>query len=247
MKNRFLLLLLPLALLLAACTGGQTETAPQPTAESQPPAAATETAEPESPLEAAPEAEAGARTFTIDPAASQASYTVDEEFFSGAVERLGKTLGFFTAVGVTNQVEGQLVLAFGPSPILSGGEIKVDISALTSDDQRRDNRIREQHLESQLFPIAAFTPLAIENFPVNYVEGQPAAFSLVGEMTIRDVTQPMTFEVTATLEGDTLSGTAAGTLLMTDYGFDPPAIPNFMTAANEVLVTVDFTAVEVGS
>ena len=72
-------------------------------------------------------------------------------------------------------------------------------------------------------------------------------FTLAGEMTIRDITQPMTFEVTATLDGATLTGTAAGTLLMTDYGFDPPEIGNFMTAENEVLVTVEITALEVTS
>ena len=57
----------------------------------------------------------------------------------------------------------------------------------------------------------------------------------------------MTFAVTATPDGSTLSGTATGTLLMTDFSFEPPAIPIFMTAENEVLVTVDFTAMEVGS
>jgi polyisoprenoid-binding protein YceI len=247
MKYRFMLLLLPLALLLAACAGAQTEPAPSPTLEPPPTAAPTEAPAAEAPQEEAPAAGGEARTFAIDPAASQASYTVDEEFFSGAVERLGKTLGFFTAIGVTDQVEGELSLIFDPSPLLSRGEFRVDISALTSDDQRRDNRIREQHLESLRFPITTFKPTAIENFPGDYTEGQPVTFDVSGEMTIRNVTQPMTFAVTATLDGSTLSGTATGTLLMTDYGFDPPEIPNFMTAENEVLVTIDFTAVEVES
>ena len=246
MKYRLLILVFPLALILAACAG-QTDPAPAPTPETQPTAAPTEAPAAEAPQEEAPAAGSEARTFAIDPAASQASYTVDEEFFSGAVERLGKTLGFFTAVGVTDQVEGELSLTFDPAPLLSGGEFRVDISALTSDDQRRDDRIREQHLESLRFPIATFKPTAIENFPADYTEGQPVTFDLAGEMTIRDITQPMTFAVTATLDGNTLSGTATGTLLMTDYGFDPPAIQNFMTAENEVLVTVDFTATEVGS
>ena len=186
----------------------------------------------------------GARTFQVVPAESDASYTVEEEFFNGAVSRLGKDLGFFTAIGLTQEVNGQLTLNLADVPSLESGEITVDISTLTSDDDRRDGRIREKYLESAKYPLATFVATGIEEGPASYEEGQEVSFKLVGDMTIRESTTPVTFDVTAKLEGDTITGVATTQLLMTDFGFDPPDVGDFMKAENEVLVTVNLTAKE---
>jgi polyisoprenoid-binding protein YceI len=212
---------------------GATPTAVEP--------AAVETAAP-APADPSPAA-GGTRTFQIAAGESQASYTVEEEFFSGAVSRLGKQLGFFTTVGATNEIDGQITLNLsGGKPEVVGGEFAVDISSLTSDDRRRDQRIREQFLQSGIYPEARFTVTGVEHLPDNYQPGQQASFRLLGDMTIREVTQPVAFDVTAVLDGDTLTGTASTELLMTDFGFDPPEIAGMMKSENNVAVTVDFTA-----
>ena len=181
-------------------------------------------------------------TYKIETKSSNASYTVDEEFFSGAVSNLGKQLGFFTPVGVTEQVAGEIILNMDSNPPQVGGEIVVDISLLTSDDQRRDQKIRTDFLESSIFPQATFVPKKITGFPASYTNGQQVTFKLQGDLTIRNVTKTVTFDVTAKLLGDTLSGTATATILMTDFGFDPPAISGFMQAENDVLLTIKLVA-----
>ncbi|MGB0386216.1 MAG: YceI family protein [Ardenticatenaceae bacterium] len=238
-----------------AAGGEEAYPAPQPAAVDEPEAYPQAASVPE-PIDPYPEAGAeasdegqpsgasGARTFQIASQESNASYTVDEEFFGGAVSQLGKDLGFFTAIGLTNEVNGQLVLNFEGAPSLESGEVTVDISTLTSDDDRRDGRIREKHLQSATYPLAQFIASGIEGAPASYEEGQEVAFKLVGEMTIREITKPATFDVTAKLEGDTITGVATTQLLMTDFGFDPPDIGDFLKAENEVLVTVNLTAKE---
>jgi polyisoprenoid-binding protein YceI len=187
----------------------------------------------------------GWHAFTVDSERSEASYTVEEEFFSGAVQNLGKALGLFTAIGITDQVSGQLVLDLNGVPSVISGEIVVDISKLTSDDGKRDDRIRSEYLESSSFPLAVFVPTAIESFPGDvYEPGQEVTFELVGALTIREVTKTVTFEVTAIFEDGVLQGTASAMILMTDYGFDPPAISGFMQAENEALITITLLAVE---
>lgn len=250
-----ILMLAALAIVSVSCgrgAGPESSSTAAPTVAEQAPAATVAPTQPDTGPEEAPtqedtaaeEAPAGGdiRTFQIVAEESQASYTVDEEFFSGAVSRLGKQLGLFTTVGTTSEINGQVTLDLGGAPEVVSGEFVVDISSLTSDDRRRDQRIREQFLQSAIYPEARFTVTGAENLPDRYQPGQQAQFRLLGDMTIREVTQPVAFDVVATLDGDTLTGTATTELLMIDFGFDPPEIGGMMKSENDFVVTVDFTA-----
>ncbi len=250
-RRLFVVLMLLTAFVLAAC-GGQNETA-VPAAVEEPAIAATAvpqspTNEPEAaaaePTEApsAVEPAASSRTFTIVTEESSASYIADEEFFQGAVDRLGEALGLTNTVGSTNQIEGAVQLADGFEFV--SGQFTVNIQSLTSNQSRRDEKIREEWLESNLFPEAVFVITAVTNLPAGYTEGQETAFQMNGDMTIRDITNPVTFDVVAVLDGDTLAGTATTLLKMTDFGFAPPAIANFFTVADDFTVEVQFTARE---
>jgi polyisoprenoid-binding protein YceI len=192
----------------------------------------------------APAAEsAQGRTFTIVSDESSASYTVQEQFLAGAASALGIDAGETATVGTTPEVSGQMTLDLsGDRPQLINGDFTVDISRLSSNDSRRDQRIRERWLQSAQFPMARFAARAIEGFPENYEEGSEASFQLLGDLTIREMTQPVAFDVSATLQGDTIEGTGATDIQMTDYGFEPPAILNILTVSNDVTVTVDFVA-----
>ncbi len=240
-----------LIVLLAACAPASTPvpasdtpaptSAPAATATSAPPAVPPAETSPEPPDEGV---ELDLRTFRIDPARSQASYIAEEEFFADAVGMLGKALGLFNPIGVTNAVEGEFIVLPATPPQVVSGQFQVDISTLKSDDNRRDNRIRERWLESARYPIASFVPTAIQDFPAAAAEGQPFSFRLAGDMTIREVTKPVVFDVTATLQGDTLTGTAQTQFLMTDFGFEPPEMPGILKVKDPVTVELEFTAVE---
>ena len=184
------------------------------------------------------------RTFFLVAAESQASYTVEEEFFSGAVQALGKVLGFFTALGVTNDMDGQITLDFTTTPQVVEGMFTVVIRSLTSDDNRRDNRIRSEFLESNQYPLATFVPLNLSGIPAGYQEGTETNFQLDGLLTIRDVQRPASFSGSAVLSGNVLRGTMTTTILMTEFGFTPPEITNLMKANNEALLTIEFLAIE---
>jgi polyisoprenoid-binding protein YceI len=192
-----------------------------------------------------PELFENSRVFEIIPEESEASYTVDEQFFINALEELGKDMGLFKTVGVTNTIEGRIIVdADEPQRILSG-EFVVDLRTLNSDESRRDRAIQNRHLESSRYPFAIFKPSSMANVPENYVEGDEATGQLVGEMTIREITQPLTFEMRGVFDGESVSGVATATLLMTDYGFDPPNILGLFKVEDEVLVMLEFVAREV--
>jgi polyisoprenoid-binding protein YceI len=187
----------------------------------------------------AEQVEAQSRLYQIVPAASQASYAVEEEFFNQPVD-------LFTAVGVTNAIDGEFQLDIqGNQVSLLDNKFTVDLRTLASDNSRRDGRIRNEWLESNKFPFAEFTATAIENFPEQVSPGQDISFKLTGDMTIRDVTRPVTFDTTARLDGNRFTGVATTHLFMRDFGFEPPSILGMLQVTDGVTVTVNFTAEEV--
>lgn len=239
-------------------------TTPEVEEEAQPEPTTTEAPAPETEEEPAPEPEAeapaeepasespvdepdaaaagGVRTFVIVPEQSVATYIVAEEFFGGALDRLGIEPGLVDTIGSTQQVNGEMQLDFGNSadPLVSN-QFEVNINSLTSDQSRRDNRIREANLESNRFPLALFTITSLENAPASFADGDEVAFQAAGDITIREITQPTTFDVTAQLNGDTITGVAATRLKMSDFGFAPPNFANMFSVEDEFTAQVEFT------
>ena len=84
----------------------------------------------------------------------------------------------------------------------------------------------------------------LEGAPTAYTEGEEVSFKLIGDLTVRETTQPATFDVTATLTGDTLTGVATTRLLMSGFGIEPPNFANTLTVADEFGIEVQFTAKE---
>mgnify|MGYP002713233813 CR=1 FL=1 len=185
------------------------------------------------------------QAFQIVSEESTAQYRVEEEFFQGAVDRLGKELGFFEAIGTTNDFEGELQLLIeGTTITVEGGQFTVNLRTLKSDEARRDERIREQHLESDRFPLAEYTITGVEGLPETYIEGEEVTFQLIGDMTIREVTNEVIFTTTAVLQDDTITGSAFTEIMMVDFGFDPPEIVGFLKALDPARIEVEFTAKE---
>lgn len=191
------------------------------------------------------EAVSDVRTYVIVPEESRAAYLVDEEFFDGALAKLGIEAGEADVIGSTQEIEGQLQFNLADLSAPVGiNKFTVNLSTLTTDQSRRDKWIRENGPQFNKLPLAEFTATGIEGAPDTYTEGEEAQFRLLGDLTIRNVTQPIAFDVTAKMEGDTAAGVATADLKMTDFGIDPPNFANTLTVANEFGVRIEFTARE---
>ncbi|MBX3010045.1 MAG: YceI family protein [Caldilineaceae bacterium] len=228
-QQRFIawFLLSLMLLILVACGGATPTVAPTapPTAQSQQPLAE------------------GAQRFVVVPAESSAAYVVSEEFFAGALSKYGIAAGLGEVTGRTNEIAGELQLRLAdPQNALALAEFTVNLPALTSDRSQRDSWIRDNALESNRFPVAHFVATAIQNAPASYTEGTEVTFQLLGDLTVREVTQPVTFTVTATLADGTIKGVATAPMQITDFGFDPPSFANTLTVANDFTIRIELTA-----
>jgi polyisoprenoid-binding protein YceI len=214
-------------------------TAP-PTADLTPNAPATRAETPQSAFETPAGASNTAQVYRIDPTQSEASYSVEETFFQG--NRL------FTAVGRTNAVAGDILMDRANLAASQIGEIVVDISQLETDSPQRDNAIRNAYLESARYPLATFKNATISDIPPTWAEGQLFAFKMTGDMTVRDITQPITWDVQATLERDVLRGEATTQIKMSQFGVEPPRLAT-LAVEDDMVLTLRFVAnaVETGT
>lgn len=177
---------------------------------------------------------APARVYRIVPEWSRASYRVRETFLED------QTVG--VAEGSTDAVAGEILVDRANPERSRFGQIVVDISQLESDEERRDNAIRRQWLESARYPRATFENARLTGLPERVVEGREFSFRMVGDMTIRETTREQEWEVTATLDGDTLRGVATTDIEMTRYGVEPPNVAGFVAVENDVELTLEFVA-----
>ncbi|MRR31955.1 YceI family protein [bacterium] len=233
--KRIIPLLLLLTTLLAACTTAQPTAAPpaviDPTSTAlvtNPPAATAAST-------AVTTQTSGAVTFNIVPEESKVTYEVGETFFN-------QNNRFNLAVGVTQTLSGSVFGDLSNPPVSSIGPIQVDISKFTSDSNRRDNAIRGEWLESTRFPVATFVSTSIEGLPPSYVEGQDYALKVTGDLTVREVTRSVTFDVITRLKGDTLSGSATTTILLSDFSIGPISIAGILKTEDEAKITLEFVA-----
>jgi polyisoprenoid-binding protein YceI len=185
--------------------------------------------------QATPAGDAGIRRFVIVPEESTVTYRVAETLF-----REGNRLNM--AAGVTKAVRGEIRVNRADPRQSSVGPITVDISQFRSDSARRDQAIRERWLESARFPTALFTPTSIRGLPPTYRDGQELPLQISGNLKVRDVVRPVTFDATMKVAGGTLTGTAKAAVKMTDFGFDPPSILGILRAENEVAIEFAITA-----
>lgn len=228
--------LLCIALLLVAC-GPATPAPAEPTSTPAPPPAPA-------PADTAGDAADGMRTFNVVPEESTASYLVNEEFFADALRKYGIDAGETVTVGSTGQVSGFLSLALGADEQLGDNRFVVDLSTLSSDQSLRDGWLKDNALESEKYPEAIFVASAIEGAPDSYNEGEEVSFQLVGELTVRGIALPVTFDVTASLSGDTIRGVGEAQVQMSDFGVAPPNFANTLVVADLFTIRIELTAKE---
>ncbi len=177
---------------------------------------------------------AAAQVYRIDAAQSVATYTVSETFLDD--NRVGD------AIGTTSAIAGDILIDRANPSASQIGEIVVDISQLTSDNSRRDNAIRRNWLESAKYPLATFNNGTISDLPGTLSEGTPFTFKITGDMTIHDTTSPVIWNVTMTLDGNTLRGSATTEFKMSDFNVQAPDIAGIVKAEDDVLLTLDIVA-----
>ena len=164
---------------------------------------------------------------------SRATFTIDEEL-RGSPK---------TVEAVSSIVVGQLRIDREDLANSEIGTILINARDFTSDSSLRDRAIRGPILDSAEFEFVEFVPQSIDGLSGPATVGQELTFSVSGDLTIRGVTQPMTFDVTATLTSETtIEGTATTVVERGPFELVIPSVPTVANVAEEVPLRLDFVA-----
>ena len=153
---------------------------------------------------------------------STAGYRVREKL--AALPAKSDAVGRSPAVTGTVKVEGS-----GTALTASDARFEVDLTKLTSDESRRDNRIRTDGLQTNQFPKATFVSTKPIPLPADTASGQAVKATAEGDLTIHGVTKRVTIPLDVRVTGD--KGELVGSLgfPMSDFNITPPSIGGFVT------------------
>jgi polyisoprenoid-binding protein YceI len=147
--------------------------------------------------------------------------------------------GFNEAVGRTGDVSG--VILFDPSgAVLSDqSRVSVDLRTLQSDSSMRDQYIKRATLRTAQYPTADFVVTGAPGLPIPLPTGGDAAFELVGDLTVHGVTRPATWQATGSFADGQVTGTATTTVLISDFGMEPPRAGPVLSIEDTVRLEID--------
>lgn len=177
-----------------------------------------------------------ASMYVVDPEQSEARYIAEEELAG---------IGANTAIGKTRTIQGAFLFDADGNPIPCS-TIYVDVRTFESDSAKRDNFLRGNTLQSDQFPLAEFVVTSIEDFTMP-AEGEETTFTLVGNFTLHGVTKTMAWTVTASKEGNTLTGTASTAFDMAEFDIEKPIVGSVISIEDVIQLEIDLVAIDSAS
>jgi len=176
----------------------------------------------------------GRALYRLDPAASEARFTLSE------VLRGAPT----TVVGRTTAVSGEIAANLADLSTAEVGPIQINARTLATDSPLRDASIASYILYTDDNPVILFTPTAVSGLPPQAAIGQTVAFSVTGDLELVGLVRPVTFAVTATAVSDTrLEGHAEAVIQRANFELAIPRVDNVADVSEAVTLELDFTAV----
>ena len=160
-------------------------------------------------------------TWTIGPE-SEVGYRVDETINGFAT----------TANGRTNAITGTFVIA-GTS--VDSGDFTVDMTTFKSDESRRDGQFNGRIMSVDQFPTSTFVLTQPIDFGEIPADGVTITASATGDLTLRGVTKPVTFDVQATFANGRIGVLGQIPVVFADFGIPNPSIATISTEDNGLL------------
>ncbi len=150
---------------------------------------------------------------------SQVGYRVEEVLFGVNT----------TAVGRTDQVQGALTI---DGTQVTAVDFTVDVASIQSDESRRDSQFRGRVMSADQFPTATFVLTRPIELGVTPTDGAEVTAQATGDLTLRGVTNSVTFDVTAKQENGLIGMQGSIPVVFNDYGIANPSNGGVQTEDN---------------
>jgi polyisoprenoid-binding protein YceI len=168
-----------------------------------------------------------AGTWKVDTSIGEFSYADSTGTFVGfRVDEELAGIGAVTAVGRTPAVSGSLTI---DGTTVTNVEITADMTAITTDDSRRDDKVLSA-LDTDQFPTATFRLTEPIELGEAAISGAAFSGTAVGELTIRDVTKQISLPIDAQVVNNAIVVVGSVEIVFGDYGVEVPSAPIVVSA-----------------
>jgi polyisoprenoid-binding protein YceI len=163
-----------------------------------------------------------AGTWTVG-ANSVAGYRVREQLANLPAES--------DAVGRTDRITGSITIeGSGDTTSVTAGSLSVDTTSISSDKSMRDNRLRNEGLQTDSFPTATFSLTAPVAIPAAALAGTASDVTLTGDLTLHGVTKAVSIPAKAQLVNGVISVAGSLGFPLSDYSITAPNIGGFIVS-----------------
>ena len=176
--------------------------------------------------------------YRIDADDSRVTFTINEVLLGSPK----------TVIGGTNEVAGDVVIDFDNPAQSQIGTIRINARTLVTDDENRNRALRAEILMSSRdeFEFIEFVPTALNNLPDSIAIGETYSFDIVGDLTILNTTNSVTFNADVTVTAaDSVSGTASVEVAYADWNITIPDAMGVSNVGDTVILMIEFVADEV--
>jgi polyisoprenoid-binding protein YceI len=151
------------------------------------------------------------------------------------------------AVGKTSKVGGQIVVDTKGAIVRDQSKFTVDATSLVSDSERRDGYIQRNTLATAQYTSFVFVPTEVRNLRFPLPASADLKFQMVGELTIRDQTRPVTWDVTAKVAQGVLTGQAMTRFTFADFALTKPRVASVLSVEDDIRLELDFRLIPVAA
>ena len=175
----------------------------------------------------------GTIRFVLVPDKSEARFRVREQLANANLPN--------DAIGRTKDFTGTLVIKPDGSIVSVDSKFVVNMGTLTSDQSMRDNFLRGNVLQTNQYPSAVFVPTQASGLPSPLPQSGSVTFKLAGDLTVRNVTKPVTWDVTAQVQGNQVTGQAATAFKFEDFSLTQPRVARVLSIVDNIALELDVT------
>ena len=137
---------------------------------------------------------------------------------------------------------GTIIFNENGSVLSEASVLTVGVDGLTSDESRGEGFLRRSSIQTSRFPDATFSINGTEGLDGPLPSEGSVSFTLLGNMTIRDVTKPVTLVVEAQFTGDSITATASTVITFDQFEMSKLSLAFTLSVEGEIRLDLDIQA-----
>lgn len=171
-------------------------------------------------------------SLTLAPTGNEARYIVRELLAANTIEN--------DVIGKTNAVSGTIRLDAGGKVVPAMSQITVNLTGLKTDRDRRDGYVQNRTLNTAEHPTTTLQVTELRGAPTPLPTSGTFTFTLVGDLTLKGVTKPTTWTVTAVASRTGFTGTAKTSFTFAEFELTKPRVPVVARVDDPITLELQF-------